>query len=125
MEVCFTPCRVKNFHQRSTQFEQILKKNEQMFALLALTAGLCPAATRVLDESVLNLLQDKCALGYKVCEELCMGAAAVVWRAHQPAAGWKQCGPVLRIIGCGLHRLPLRRALVSFVLSRTSAGVCS
>ena len=53
--------RVKNFHQRSTQFEQILKKNEQMFALLALTAGLCPAATRVLDESVLNLLQDKCA----------------------------------------------------------------
>ena len=53
--------RVKNFHQRSSQFEQILKKNEQMFALLALTAGLCPAATRVLDQSVLNLLQDKCA----------------------------------------------------------------
>ena len=52
--------RVKNFHQRSSQFEQILKKNEQMFALLALTAGLCPAATRVLDESVLILLQDKC-----------------------------------------------------------------
>jgi len=54
--------RVKNFHQRSSQFEQILKKNEQMFALLALTAGLCPASTRVLDESVLNLLQDKCTL---------------------------------------------------------------
>ena len=51
---------MKNFHQRSSQFEQILKKNEQMFALLALTAGLCPAATRVLDESVLILLQDKC-----------------------------------------------------------------
>ncbi len=64
------PRRVKNFHQRSSQFEQILKKNEQMFALLALTAGLCPAATRVLDESVLNLLQDKCALN-DACDILC------------------------------------------------------
>ena len=68
------PRRVKNFHQRSSQFEQILKKNEQMFALLALTAGLCPAATRVLDESVLNLLQDKCDFGTELWEKLCIFA---------------------------------------------------
>ena len=54
-------CRVKNFHQRSAHYEQILKKNEQMFALLALTVALFPAATRALDQSVLNLLQEKCA----------------------------------------------------------------
>jgi len=51
--------RVKGFHQRSAQYEQILKKNEQMFALLAITAALCPASLADLNETVLNLLQDK------------------------------------------------------------------
>jgi translation initiation factor 3 subunit L len=53
--------RVKGFHQRSAQYEQILKKNEQMFALLAVTTALCPAALSDLNETVLNLLQEKCA----------------------------------------------------------------
>jgi RNA polymerase I-associated factor PAF67 len=51
--------RVKGFHQRSAQYEQILKKNEQMFALLAVTTALCPAALSDLNETVLNLLQEK------------------------------------------------------------------
>lgn len=52
---------MKGFHQRSSQYEQILKKNEQMFALLAITAALCPPALADLNETVLNLLQEKCA----------------------------------------------------------------
>ena len=59
---CSICCRVKGFHQRSSQYEQILKKNEQMFALLAITTALCPAALADLSEVVLNLLQEKCAL---------------------------------------------------------------
>jgi translation initiation factor 3 subunit L len=51
--------RVKGFHQRSAQYEQILKKNEQMFALLAITSALCPPALADLNETVLNLLQEK------------------------------------------------------------------
>lgn len=50
---------MKGFHQRSAQYEQILKKNEQMFALLAVTTALCPAALAGLNETVLNLLQEK------------------------------------------------------------------
>jgi translation initiation factor 3 subunit L len=51
--------RVKQFHARSAQYDQILKKNEQCFALLALTLSLCPAAQKVLDENVLNTLREK------------------------------------------------------------------
>lgn len=35
------------------QFEQMLKKNEQMYSLLAVTLALCPAASKQLDENVL------------------------------------------------------------------------
>lgn len=35
------------------QYEQLLKKNEQMYALLALCVALCPAAGKGLDENVL------------------------------------------------------------------------
>ena len=52
-------CRVKHAHARSPQYDQILKKNEQIYALLALTLSLCPAASKVLDESVLNVLREK------------------------------------------------------------------
>ena len=52
-------CRVKSYHQRSAQYDQILKKNEQMYALLAITTSLCPAATRNLDEAVANMLKEK------------------------------------------------------------------
>jgi RNA polymerase I-associated factor PAF67 len=51
--------RVKQFHARSAQYEQILKKNEQTYALLAITVSLCPAAHKRLDESTTNLLHEK------------------------------------------------------------------
>ncbi|KAK9832045.1 hypothetical protein WJX81_001814 [Elliptochloris bilobata] len=51
--------RVKQYHQRSAQYDQILKKNEQMHALVAITLALCPAAQRQLDENVFNTLRDK------------------------------------------------------------------
>ena len=46
----------------SPQYPQVLKKNEQMYALLALVAALCPAAQNSLDESVTTQLREKCAL---------------------------------------------------------------
>lgn len=52
---------MKQYHSRSAQYEQILKKNEQMYALTAITLALCPAAQRELDETVMNTLKDKCA----------------------------------------------------------------
>ena len=52
-------CRVKQYHSRSAQYEQILKKNQQMYALTAITLALCPAAQRELDETVMNTLKDK------------------------------------------------------------------
>ena len=51
--------RVKSYHQRSAQYDQILKKNEQMYALLAITTSLCPASNRNCDESVTNMLKEK------------------------------------------------------------------
>lgn len=51
--------RVKAYHQRSAQYDQILKKNEQMYALLAVTTSLCPASQRNIDESVANTLKEK------------------------------------------------------------------
>lgn len=53
--------RVKQYHQRSAQYEQILKKNEQMYALTAIVLALCPAAQREVDENVMNTLREKCA----------------------------------------------------------------
>jgi len=40
-------------------FEQMLKRNEQLFSLLAVTVALCPRAQRLLDESVANALMAK------------------------------------------------------------------
>ena len=51
--------RVKGHHPRGPGYDQILKKNEQMYALLAITLALCPAASRQLDESVSNTLREK------------------------------------------------------------------
>lgn len=61
---CFTfvlsyIARVKAHHQRGSAYDQILKKNEQMYALLAMTTALCPAANAVLEESVSNTLREK------------------------------------------------------------------
>ncbi|PSC76421.1 eukaryotic translation initiation factor 3 subunit L-like [Micractinium conductrix] len=47
-------------HQtRGAAYEQILKKNEQMYALLACATALCPTANRLLDEAVSNMLREK------------------------------------------------------------------
>ena len=53
--------RVKQGLSTSPQYPQVLKKNEQMYALLALVAALCPAAQHSLDESVTTQLREKCA----------------------------------------------------------------
>ena len=52
--------RTKTFLQRlgQTRFEQILKKNEQMYSLLALTIPLCPVV-RTLDDGVAKQLREK------------------------------------------------------------------
>lgn len=53
-----TFCRAK--HQaRGAVYEQILKKNEQMYALLAVVTALCPTANRLLDEAVAATLREK------------------------------------------------------------------
>ncbi|KAL4859842.1 Eukaryotic translation initiation factor 3 subunit L [Chlorella vulgaris] len=47
-------------HQaKGAVYEQILKKNEQMYALLAISTALCPTANRLLDEAVTNTLREK------------------------------------------------------------------
>eukprot|EP00301_Raphidiophrys_heterophryoidea_P000027 c10012_g1_i2.p1 GENE.c10012_g1_i2~~c10012_g1_i2.p1 ORF type:complete len:524 (-),score=136.82 c10012_g1_i2:1096-2454(-) len=46
----------KQIHTRSYQHDQILKKNEQMYALLAITLSLCP---QPMDEKVLSTLREK------------------------------------------------------------------
>lgn len=39
----------------------MLKKNEQMYAMLAITVALCPSAHAVLDDNVAGLLKEKYA----------------------------------------------------------------
>ncbi len=51
--------RVKQYHARSSYYDQILKKNEQMYALLAITVALCPAAAKMLDENVTTQLRER------------------------------------------------------------------
>lgn len=51
--------RVKQLHARNSVYDQILKKNEQMYALLALVVALCPSVQGGLDEHVLAALKDK------------------------------------------------------------------
>ncbi|CAL0319229.1 unnamed protein product [Lupinus luteus] len=50
--------KTKQYHQKSPQYEQILKKNEQMYALLAICLSLCPQS-RLLDETVNSQLREK------------------------------------------------------------------
>ncbi|KAK4775043.1 hypothetical protein SAY86_009978 [Trapa natans] len=49
---------IKQYHQKSSQYEQILKKNEQMYALLAICLSLCPQVNLV-DETVNSQLREK------------------------------------------------------------------
>jgi len=49
--------RTKQYHTRSYQYDQILKKNEQMYALLAIATSLCPQPH--VDENLVSTLRDK------------------------------------------------------------------
>jgi len=48
--------RTKQYHTRSYQYDQISKKNEQMYGLLAICLSLCPQRV---DENVHTLVRDK------------------------------------------------------------------
>lgn len=50
--------RAKQYHIRSPSYEQILKKNEQLFALLAICLSLCPQP-KLLDDTVHTALREK------------------------------------------------------------------
>jgi translation initiation factor 3 subunit L len=50
--------KTKVYHQKSPQYEQILKKNEQMYALLAISLSLCPQS-KLVDETVNSQLREK------------------------------------------------------------------
>ena len=49
--------RTKQYHTRSYQYDQILKKNEQMYALMAITLSLSPQ--QLVDENLLTTVKDK------------------------------------------------------------------
>ena len=48
--------RTKQYHTRSSSYDVILKKNDQMFALLALLVSVCPYR---LEQNLQSLLHDK------------------------------------------------------------------
>lgn len=50
--------KTKQYHQQSPQFQQILKKNEQMYALLAICLSLCPQG-KLVEENVNSQLREK------------------------------------------------------------------
>ncbi|KAJ3701040.1 hypothetical protein LUZ61_004745 [Rhynchospora tenuis] len=50
--------KYKQYHQKSPQYDQILKKNEQMYALLAVCLSLCPQL-KLVDENVSTQLKEK------------------------------------------------------------------
>ncbi|KAJ6354541.1 hypothetical protein OIU77_005199 [Salix suchowensis] len=50
--------KTKQYHHKSSQYEQILKKNEQMYALLAICLSLCQQV-KLLDETVNAQLREK------------------------------------------------------------------
>ena len=53
------PLRRAKHQSRGAVYEQILKKNEQAYALLACCTALCPSTARLLDEAVANALREK------------------------------------------------------------------
>jgi len=57
--ILFYIARTKQYHTRSYQYDQIIKKNEQMYALLAVAASLSPQ--QALDENLVSTLRDKYA----------------------------------------------------------------
>jgi translation initiation factor 3 subunit L len=51
--------KVKSHHARGVGHDQILKKNEQMYAALAITSSLCAAVQKKLDEAAASALREK------------------------------------------------------------------
>jgi hypothetical protein len=51
--------RTKQYHSRSNIYDQILKKNEQIYALIAICLSICPASVKHLDEAVQQVLREK------------------------------------------------------------------
>jgi translation initiation factor 3 subunit L len=52
--------RTKQFHTKSSQFEQLMKKNDQIYSLLAICVAVCPTGQRV-DDNIHTVLKDKYA----------------------------------------------------------------
>ena len=50
---------VKQYHVRSSSYDEILQRNEQMYALLAITVSLSPASIKLLDENVATQLRER------------------------------------------------------------------
>ncbi|KAF4355419.1 hypothetical protein G4B88_020320 [Cannabis sativa] len=57
-KILFYIYKTKQFHQKSPQYEQILKKNEQIYALLAISISLCPQV-KLVEETVNSQLREK------------------------------------------------------------------
>ncbi|CAI7766469.1 unnamed protein product [Closterium sp. NIES-53] len=57
-QVLLTLAKAKQYHESLPQYDQILKKTEQMFALLAICLSLCPNG-KLLEESVNGQLREK------------------------------------------------------------------
>jgi translation initiation factor 3 subunit L len=69
--------KTKQYHQKSSQYEQILKKNEQMYALLAICLSLCPQV-KLIDETVNAQLREK--YGEKMARmQRCDGEAFAIY----------------------------------------------
>lgn len=56
--ILLTISKTKQFHEQSPQTDQIAKKNEQIFALLACCLALCPNG-RMVEESVSNQIRER------------------------------------------------------------------
>jgi translation initiation factor 3 subunit L len=51
--------RTKAYHQRTAIYDQVLKKNEQLYALVAVCLSICPASVKFLDEGCAQVLREK------------------------------------------------------------------
>ena len=54
-----TIARTRQFHEASPYFDQIMKKNEQLLALLAVSLALCPGATSLVEDGVMGQVGEK------------------------------------------------------------------
>ena len=75
--------RTKQFHARSPGYEQILKKNEQLYALLAICLSICSHPVKFLDEGVSQV--PSTAPGHPACPHAPPARrAAAAWEGDMP-----------------------------------------